>query len=198
MVFDEKYRCPDFPHSYANLLVNESICAGNLDLDGDGLTDGHKGGCNKAQWDLIDHFIVSGGDGGAPLVCEFDGKAVTVGIFSTPHDGCVGKGKPGIFSSVQYALPWIQGIINPTTSTTTTTTTTTSRRKLLPDNVKCHSGNPIFDRPCCKTHISEKPTTKTSTNSQNKPGFGKFESSEKSDSEKNDVNVASGSTGVEV
>ena len=96
------------------------ICAGTPDLDGDGLTDGDKGQCHDALYDFQNDYDGtywdwnwrSGFDGGAPLICAIEGKAVTVGIFSKPDNGCMEAGRPGAFASLNSGLSWIQQVTN--------------------------------------------------------------------------------------
>merc|ERR1719223_1035127 len=87
----------------ASMIKREMICAGNLDNDGDGLTDGGVDSCQ--------------GDSGGPLICGIDGKAALVGVVSWGN-GCASEGYPGVYSSAAYSSTynWIRRTVNPKTT----------------------------------------------------------------------------------
>lgn len=76
------------------------ICAGKLDNNVDGLTDGGVDSCQ--------------GDSGGPLICGIDGKAALVGVVSWGY-GCAFEGFPGIYSSTAHSSTknWIRKTIDP-------------------------------------------------------------------------------------
>ena len=83
-------------------LVNNAVefCAGTIDADGDGLTDGGENGCT--------------GDEGGPLVCvdESSNQAVLYGVVSWGNN-CGTAGAPGVYTKVAALNSWIKGVINP-------------------------------------------------------------------------------------
>ena len=102
-------------------LGPEMICAGKLDNDGDGETDGGVDSCQ--------------GDSGGPLICDIEGKAALVGVVSWGN-GCAFEGYPGICSSPAYpsSYKWIRETVEPALKTTTTTTTRTTTRTTASDD----------------------------------------------------------------
>lgn len=84
--------------SYA--LQKEMICAGKLDDDNNGETDGGVDSCQ--------------GDSGGPLICEIDGKAALTGVVSWGV-GCGDQGWPGVYSSAAYSRTnkWIKRTVQP-------------------------------------------------------------------------------------
>ena len=72
---------------------NVEFCAGIPDRDGNGLTDAGKGVC--------------AGDGGGPLVCVNDGKAILNGMVSWSF-GCGAEGNPTVFTKMSAFRSWIE------------------------------------------------------------------------------------------
>ena len=88
-LMSEQY-CLD--NSYmSNELDDSMFCAGELDNDGNGLTDGGKDSCQ--------------GDSGGPLICAKNGVPYLTGVVSWGY-GCAAEGYPGIYGDVSVVKDW--------------------------------------------------------------------------------------------
>ena len=76
---------------YSDVMEDE-ICAGLPDSDGNGLTDGGKDSCQ--------------GDSGGPLICNVNGMATLTGIVSWGQ-GCANDGLPGVYGNVAHYSDFI-------------------------------------------------------------------------------------------
>ncbi|CAG5110603.1 Oidioi.mRNA.OKI2018_I69.chr2.g4987.t1.cds [Oikopleura dioica] len=97
----EKDYCIENSNYGASDLKSEMICAGKLDNNDDGLTDGGVDSCQ--------------GDSGGPLICAINGRASLVGVVSWGN-GCASEGFPGVYSSAAFkgTYNWIRRTVRPT------------------------------------------------------------------------------------
>ncbi|CBY24720.1 unnamed protein product [Oikopleura dioica] len=89
-LMSEQY-CVDNSYMSSSQLDNSMFCAGELDNDGNGLTDGGKDSCQ--------------GDSGGPLICEHNGIPFLTGVVSWGF-GCADEGAPGVYGDVSIVKDW--------------------------------------------------------------------------------------------
>ena len=89
-LMSEQY-CVDNSYMSSNELDYSMFCAGELDNDGNGLTDGGKDSCQ--------------GDSGGPLICAQNGVPYLTGVVSWGY-GCAAEGNPGVYGDVSVVKDW--------------------------------------------------------------------------------------------
>ena len=89
-LMSEQY-CTDNSNMHSSQLDDSMFCAGVLDNDENGLTDGGQDSCQ--------------GDSGGPLICAHNGIPYLTGVVSWGF-GCADEGAPGIYGDVSVVKDW--------------------------------------------------------------------------------------------
>ena len=95
-LMSEDYCVANSHMDYSN-LDDSMFCAGTLDNDGNGLTDGLKDSCQ--------------GDSGGPVICAENGVPFLSGVVSWGN-GCAGEGYPGVYADVSSVKDWAMGFFD--------------------------------------------------------------------------------------